>query len=132
VLPWTVGRAYREVGLSAHRDLFVDALLRLAPDAVVRSGSGSGGGPVLPEQVEIVRGRSAAGQVIHLLNRSGDADQRFRAPVPIPPATLAVDSAHSRVRALRAGVALTVEIADDTPFVRLPEIGRFEVLVVEP
>ena len=130
VLPWTVGRAYREVGLSAHRDLFVDALLRLAPDAVARSGSG--GGPVLPEQVEIVRGRSAAGQVIHLLNRSGDADQRFRAPVPIPPATLAVDSAHSRVRALRAGVALTVEIADDTPFVRLPEIGRFEVLVVEP
>ncbi|MBA2247601.1 MAG: hypothetical protein H0W23_05690 [Chloroflexia bacterium] len=96
------------------------------------AGSGTGDGPVLPEQVEVVRGRSAAGQVIHLLNRIGDADQRFRAPVLIAPATLAVDSANSRVRALRAGVALTVEIADDTPFVRLPEIGLFEVLVIEP
>lgn len=129
LLPWTVGRAYREVGLSAHRDLFVDALLRVAPDAVVRSGLGSG--PSLPEQVEVVRGRSAAGEVIHLLNRSGDADQRFRAPVPIAPATLAVATADCRVRALRANVELPVASVNGQPYVQLPEIGLFEVLVVE-
>ena len=93
--------------------------------------SGIGGGPALPEQVEIVIGRSAAGRVIHLLNRSGDADQRFRAPLPIPPATMAVGTGRSRVRALRAGIDLPLETADGQPFVRLPEIGLFEVLVIE-
>lgn len=129
VLPWTAGRGYREVGLSAHRDLVVSALLRLAPGVEVRSGIG--GGAALPEQVEIVLGRSAAGQAIHLLNRTGDADQRFRAPVPIAPATLAVDAAARRVRALRAGVDLPIETAGDEAYVRLPELGLFEVLVVE-
>jgi hypothetical protein len=129
LLPWTVGRAFREVGLSAHRDLFADALLRVAPDVAVRSGLG--GGPALHEHVELVRGRSAAGQVIHLLNRSGDADQRFRAPVPIAPATLSLETADCRVRALLAGVDLPVASAEGQPYVQLPEIGHFEVLVVE-
>lgn len=129
-LPWTVGRGYREVGLSAHRDVFVAALLRVAPEVAI--GSGLGDGPALPEQVEVVLGRSAAGQVIHLLNRSGDADQRFRPPLPITPATLAVSSASCRVEALRAGVELPVATDDGRPYVRLPEIGLFEVLVVEP
>ena len=118
-----------EVGLSAHRDLFVDALLRVAPSVQVVSGIG--GGPALPEQVEVVLGRSAAGRVIHLLNRGGDADQRFRAPIPIPPATVAVGDAADRVRALRAGIDLAVETVDGQPFVRLPEIGLFEVLAIE-
>jgi hypothetical protein len=129
LLPWTVGRAYREVGLSAHRDIFVDALLRVAPDVEVRSGIGNG--PKLPEQVEVVRGRSTAGQVIHLLNRSGDADQRFRAPIPINPATFSLETADCRVYAVRAGVDLPVAVADGQPYVHLPEIGSFEVLVVE-
>ncbi len=129
VLPWTVGRGYREVGLSAHRDAFVDALLRVAPG--VQMVSGIGGGPALPEQVEVVLGRSVAGRVIHLLNRSGDADQRFRAPLPIPPATVAVGDGARRVRAIRAGTDLPIETADGHSFVRLPEIGLFEVLVIE-
>lgn len=128
-LPWTVGRGYREVGLSAHRDIVVDALLRVAPGVDVRSGVG--GGAALPEQVEVVLGRSAAGRVIHLLNRTGDADQRFRAPVPIAPATLALDASAGRVRALRSGAELPVRTDADGPYVELPEIGLFEVLVIE-
>jgi hypothetical protein len=129
VLPWTVGRGYRTVGLSAHRDLFVDTLLQLDVSVVARSGVG--GGKALPEQVEIVRGRSDAGRVIHLLNRSGDADQRFRAPLPIAPAMFVIDGSASRVRALRAGRNLPIERDGDRAYVLLPEIGLFEVLVIE-
>lgn len=129
VMPWTIGRGYRETGLSALRDTFVDALLGVTPDVAMRSGVG--GGAALPEQVEVVVGRSAAGEVIHLLNRSGDADQRFRAPIPIAPATLAVPAGTTMVRALRAGTSQPVETDGDTPFVTLPEIGLFEVLVMK-
>jgi hypothetical protein len=129
VLPWTVGRAYREVGLSAHRDLFADTLLQLDPGVVTRTGIG--GGAKLPEQVEVVLGRAAVGQVIHLLNRTGDADQRFRATVPIASATLAVSSANSRVQALIADRELSVQSDGEEAFVQLPEIGLFEVLLIE-
>ncbi|TDO35235.1 beta-galactosidase-like protein [Kribbella sp. VKM Ac-2527] len=117
MLPWTVGRAYREVGLSAHRDLFVDDVM-WAGGPQVESG--------LPEQVEIVVGRSAAGTVIHLLNRSGDADQRFAEPLPIARTWLAVPGTAVEVEALRAGERLPV--VDGR--MQLPEIGLFEVLVV--
>jgi hypothetical protein len=120
LLPWTVGRAYREVGLSAHRDLFVDEALRTgAPQ--VETG--------LPEQVEIVLGHSAAGQVVHLLNRSGDADQRFVRPLRIAEARLRIPggSGAREVKALCAGRTLP---ADADGWVTVPAIERFEVLVV--
>jgi hypothetical protein len=112
LFPWTIGRAFREVGLSVHRDLFVDQV----------------GGAVeteLPEQVEIVVGRSAAGFVVHLLNRSGDTDQRFAPPVPIAAGRLRVPEGTQEVAALVAGEQLR---ADDG-WVLVPEIGVFEVLV---
>ncbi|HEY3556050.1 MAG TPA: hypothetical protein VGL05_01230 [Kribbella sp.] len=112
LFPWTVGLAYREVGLTVHRDLFVDQV----------------GGAVetdLPEQVEIVVGRSAAGHVIHLLNRSGDSDQRFAPPVPIGPARLRVPDGVREVEALKAGERLPV----NDGWVQVPELGLFEVLV---
>jgi hypothetical protein len=118
MLPWTVGRAYREVGLSAHRDLFVEEALRVGAPQVETE---------LPEQVEIVLGRSAAGQVVHLLNRSGDADQRFVQPLPIRPSRLRIPGAGTgQVEALCAGRTLSAEDG----WVTVPEIERFEVLVV--
>jgi hypothetical protein len=116
LFPWTVGRAYREVGLSVHRDLFVDEVI-------------AAGGPSmeteLPEQVEIVLGRSAAGTVLHLLNRSGDADQRFAPPVPVGPARLRLPTGVREVEALRSGEHLPVTDG----WVQVPEIGLFEVLI---
>ncbi|TDO55103.1 putative glycosyl hydrolase-like family 6 (GHL6) protein [Kribbella sp. VKM Ac-2571] len=112
LFPWTIGQAYREVGLSVHRDLFVDQV----------------GGAVetdLPEQVEIVLGRSAAGFVVHLLNRSGDADQRFAPPVRIGSAQLRVPADVREARALVAQERLPVSDG----WVQVPEIGLFDVLV---
>ncbi len=131
VLPWTVGRGYRETGLTAHRDAFVDALLAVAPGVSVRSGAGAGA--ALSEQVEIVTGRSAVGRVIHLLNRSGDAVQRFRAPVPIAAGAairLELPSGAS-VRAAVAKTTQTVERDGEDAVVVLPGIDRFEVLVIK-
>jgi len=116
LLPWTIGRSYREVGLSVHRDIFIDEVIGV-------------GGPQmetgLPEQVEIVLGRSAAGTVVHLLNRSGDTDQRFAPPVRIGPAELRLPDGVREVQALRSGERLPVTDGR----VRVPEIGLFEVLV---
>ncbi|MBE1593302.1 beta-galactosidase trimerization domain-containing protein [Nonomuraea angiospora] len=114
LLPWTVGRGYRESGLSAHRDLFAD-----------HAGPGLETG--LPEQVEIVPARSGEAKVIHLLNRSGDADQRFRRPVPIAPAWLELPwPGEWRAYALRAGRELEI----DARRVRLPGIDLYEVIVL--
>ncbi|MEO3870437.1 alpha-amylase family protein [Nonomuraea sp. B12E4] len=119
LMPWTVGRGYRETGLSAHRDLFADrALAAAGADLAVETD--------LPEQVEVVLGRSAQGGVIHLLNRSGDADQRFRRPLGIPESRLTVPWP-GEVRALRAGRVLP---RDDRGQVLLPPIGLYEVLTV--
>lgn len=115
LMPWTVGRGYRETGLSAHRDLFAD---RLPPGLAIETG--------LPEQVEIVPARAAGEtRVIHLLNRSGDADQRFRRPLPIAESWLKLPwPGEWRARALRADRELEV----DGGRVRLPELGLFEIL----
>ncbi|MFG1819479.1 alpha-amylase family protein [Kribbella sp. NPDC049174] len=116
LLPWTVGRSYREVGLSVHREIFVDEVIKAGGPQVETD---------LPEQVEIVLGRSAAGTVVHLLNRSGDTDQRFAPPVRIGPAELRLPDGVREVQALRSGERLPVTDGR----VRVPEIGLFEVLV---
>ncbi|MBM7786632.1 alpha-amylase family protein [Tenggerimyces flavus] len=112
LLPWTVGRGYREVGLTAYRDLILDEVTAAGAPRIETD---------LPEQVEIVLGRSAAGTVVHLLNRSGDQPQRFAPPVEIGECWLAIDGTF---RALHADRILTSENGK----VRLPRIGRFEVL----
>ncbi|MEV4072631.1 alpha-amylase family protein [Nonomuraea fuscirosea] len=114
LMPWTVGRGYRETGLSAHRDLFAD---RLPAGLAVGTG--------LPEQAEIVPARAGDLRVIHLLNRSGDADQRFRRPLPIAESWLDLPwPGEWEAHALRADRPLEV----DGGRVRLPEIGLFEVV----
>lgn len=119
LLPWTVGRAYRDVGLTGHRDTFVDEVVRAGGRQVETE---------LPEQVEIVVGRSAVGTVMHLLNRSGDADQRFAKPLPIGEGWLTLPDGVTTVEALCAGQRLRVEDGR----VLVPTIGLFEVLVAHP
>ncbi|OZM82099.1 alpha-amylase family protein [Pseudonocardia sp. MH-G8] len=125
VLPWTPGRAYREVGLSAHRDLVVDAVVTAAPVPVAVETD-------LPDQVEVVLGRSRAGLVAHLVNLTGAGPQRFGPPVTVHGARMWVSWADpgARVRAVRAGVDLPVTVRDGRPGVDLPPLELFEVLVL--
>lgn len=114
LMPWTVGRGYRETGLSAHRDLFAD---RLPAGLAVGTG--------LPEQAEIVPARAGDLRVIHLLNRSGDADQRFHAAAA-DRGIVARPALAGRVGGARAARGPPLEV--DGGRVRLPEIGLFEVV----
>ncbi|WP_028648159.1 alpha-amylase family protein [Nocardiopsis sp. CNT312] len=121
VMPWTPGRAYRQVGIGGLRNVFVDEVTRTAT------------GPVrvetdLPEQVEVVLGTSAAGGVVHLVNHSGDVPQGFRAPLPVEGRRLRVPWWTEQPDwALRAATAL-----DGESGAALPRIGLFEVLVARP
>ncbi|GHJ36606.1 hypothetical protein [Streptomyces sp. TS71-3] len=125
-LPWHPGLGYRELGLAVLRDLIAD-------QALATGGCDLAIGTGLPPQVEIVLGRSAAGRVVHLLNRSGDAPQRFMAPLPVGPCTLTLPwpDAGAAVHAHYADRPLTVERAPDgTARVELPRLDLFEVLTV--
>lgn len=127
VLPWRPGLIYREVGLSRVRDGWVDRVL----EEMVAAGAASPAVKTdLPEQVQIVPGTSEAGTVLHLLNRSGDAPQRFVRPLPIGRGTVRVrlDSDALSVRALVAGVDLDWTREGEEVVVSTPPIGVFEVL----
>ncbi|TDE91733.1 hypothetical protein EXU48_15200 [Occultella glacieicola] len=123
-LPWTVGRVYREQGLRAVRDEVADRIRALGARPV---GAG------LPEQLQVIRGRSAAGTVVHLLNRSGDAVQRFLDPIPVAPVelTLPWSGPLPRARALVADLELPVQPAEGGIRITTPEVGRFEVLLID-
>ncbi|QOR69409.1 hypothetical protein IM660_11955 [Ruania alkalisoli] len=125
VLPWRPGLVYREVGLSRVRDAWVATVLELT-----RAEGGLAVGTELPEQVQIVPGRSSAGPVIHLLNRSGDASQRFVQPLPIAPGTvrLRLERDPTRARALVAGVDLNWTREGEEVVIHTPQIGAFDVL----
>lgn len=125
VIPWTVGRAFREVGLSAHRDLLVDVAMEVAREPIAARTD-------LPDQIEVIAGRSDQGDVVHLLNMSGVAPQRFGAPVPVSGSRFWLPwlSDGLRVHALVAGIDLPVCRSAHGPFVDLPTIGVFEVLVL--
>jgi hypothetical protein len=127
LIPWTVGRAYRQIGLSAYRDIFVEQALRLlGADLEVETD--------LPEQVEVIVARSAAGYVVHLRNLSGAAGQRFGKPMTIPPSRLTVrlpEGAPTRARALVAGHQLDLTSSGVGGVnVSLPAFELFEAVVL--
>jgi len=123
VLPWAIGRSYRATGASRLRRAFAAAIDTLAVEPLSLAGGVS-------EDAEIVLGESAAGPVAHVLNRSGDRHNRFAAPAKLPSADLVLPwPGVSSVRALVADVDLEVEPAGAGVRVRVPALGRYEVLV---
>ncbi|MEW2545349.1 hypothetical protein AB0910_06130 [Streptomyces sp. NPDC047002] len=122
-LPWHPGLGYLELGLGALRDLVADR-------AIEAGGAGLAVATELPDRAEIVLGRSAAGRVAHVLNRSGDAAGRFLAPLPLGECglTLPWQDAPAEVEALCAGRSLPVERTAEGARVVLPRLGLFEVL----
>jgi hypothetical protein len=126
LVPWRPGLLYREMGLGRVRDAFVAKMLALAsaPLQLVTD---------LPSQLQMVTGRTATSTVVHLLNRSGDASQRFVAPLPVGPGTLRVP-AHGEPTSVRARVSRqelkwSTEGADIV--VETPRVDRFEVLALQ-
>lgn len=117
-VPWTIGRSYRESSLDLVRDVLAEIVRTEVRPAQIAVDA--------PEQVSVVTGRSGGDDIVHLLNFSGLRRRGFGTPLPI--SGVAISGAFvRRVRALVAGIDL--EAVDGR--VELPELGRFEVLVVE-
>jgi hypothetical protein len=124
-VPWTIGRGYRDLGLTVERDLIleiVDALL-------------DGEEPVsadLPEQVEVTVHRNGADTIVHLVNMSGARPNGFGKPIPVRNGTLRIQGLHggTTARALVSDAACAVAAVDDGIVITLPDIDRFEVVVI--
>ncbi|GGM31400.1 beta-galactosidase trimerization domain-containing protein [Promicromonospora citrea] len=121
-LPWVVGTAYRDTGLTALRDLVVDLVTeRLGTPQVALDG---------PEQLEVVVGRSRAGLVVHLLNHSGQRGNGYGPVVPLHDVALRVPGLAGRPARALAGAATVVDDGDDL-VVRLATVTGLEVVVIE-
>ncbi|KAH7255124.1 glycosyl hydrolase 6-domain-containing protein [Fusarium redolens] len=121
LIPFTVGRGYRETGLSCQRDFFLQVFRQHAtPERLTFH---------LAEQVEITMHRSGDRIVLHLVNMSGARKLNFGAHIPITQGSIQItgDSHNVSAEALRRGQKL--EINDGT--ITLPELDLFEVVVIE-
>ncbi len=125
LIPWTIGRAYHELGLTTSRDIVVDLVGTLLNGAEPVSAD-------LAEQVEMTVQRRGDDLVVHLVNLSGARRKNYGPPLPIAGGTLSVRAGSvGDVQALVAGVPCETSRQGDTTVVRLPELGRFEVVVIK-
>jgi len=126
ILPWTVGRAYYELGLTSIRDHFVEMLTGL--DGFEKSLR-----CVLSDQIEMTVQRRGADAVIHLVNLSGRKRKSFGPVTPVRGGSLVIIRPRGAVvaRALVADAPCEVHTEAGDAVISLPEIGRFEVVVVD-
>jgi hypothetical protein len=124
-VPWTAGLAYYELGLTSIRDHVVDRLASVrGPEAVAVD---------LPDQVEVTLLGQGDRLVVHLLNLTGRLRQSFTTPTPLRGGTV-------RLAGARPGTTARTLVGDQPCptswqgadlVIELPDIGRFEVLVIE-
>ncbi|KAF2108078.1 glycosyl hydrolase 6-domain-containing protein [Lophiotrema nucula] len=120
VIPFTIGRGYRELGLRVFRDLFTTVLMeegKLEEQCLVD----------VAEQVEVTLNQNGKKTVLHMINMSGARKQNFGSHIPIAGGSVRVPSSAISAHALVRDEKL--EIKDG--LVNLPTIDRFEVVVVE-
>ena len=122
VIPWTVGRAYREFGTTELRTFLLHAVTPHARSAMTAS---------LPEQVEVIVGTGEDGPVLHLLNLSGVRHRTFGPHLTIPGGQLRLHgTCASRADALVAGQPIAIRHDGDDTVLDLPPLELFEVVRV--
>jgi hypothetical protein len=119
LIPWTVGRAYRDLGLTVERDL-ISSVVRelLAGDESVSAE--------LPDQVELTVHKTGPRTVVHVINMSGAGRSNFA------PLRLSGMTSGARAYALVSDAACLVTTDAKGVSVALPELGLFEVIVIDP
>lgn len=120
VIPWTIGRTYREFGTTEVRDLLTSVVDRLVEPTLTTT---------LPEQVEVVVGRDEEGLVVHLLNLTGARHRTFGPHVPVPDGELTLhDVDATTAQALVADQTLLVRRSGDGVVLELPPLELYEVI----
>ena len=126
IVPWTIGRAYHDLGVSALRDLVEDIARELLGGEEAVSAD-------LPEQVELTVHNSGPRTVVHLINFSGARRSNFGPVVPISGGRLRINglSANATGRALVKDEVCVIEHIDRKLVIQVPELELFEVIVIE-
>ncbi|MCC6178735.1 MAG: beta-galactosidase trimerization domain-containing protein [Chloroflexi bacterium] len=125
MLPWTIGRSYRDLGLTVARDVMHEIVQELlAGDEVVSVD--------LPEHVELTIHRSGERLIVHLVNMSGARRTNFGPPLPVRGGQLRVRGAgaNAAVHALVSDAPCQTTQDGDWLSIALPEIDLFDVIVV--
>lgn len=125
IVPWRPGHVYRQLGLGMLRDAMVKQSLGAAGQHLCLRTT-------LPQHVHVVPGVNVRADILHLLNRSGHAPQRFVEPLPISPGEIRVGMperpacvwAHVAQRDLEWGWA------DGVLKISTPELGLFEAIEI--
>jgi hypothetical protein len=126
MVPWTIGRSYRDLGLTVARDAVHEIVQELlAGDEIVAAD--------LPEHVEITVHKTGARLVVHVVNMSGARRSNFGPPVPVRGGGLHVRTAGSSptAHALVNDAPCQTNRQDDWLSITLPEIDLFDVIVVD-
>jgi hypothetical protein len=126
MVPWTIGRSYRDLGLTVARDVVHDLVQELlAGDEIVAAD--------LPETVEITVHKSGERLVVHLVNMSGARRSNFGPPLPVRDGRLRVRVADASptARALVSDAPCQITRDDGWLSIALPEIDLFDVIVVD-
>jgi hypothetical protein len=125
-VPWTIGRGYRDLGLTVERDLILSIVRDLLGDDEPLCVDA-------PEQVEVTVHRNDKRTIVHLVNMSGAHPSGFSAPLPIRGAALSLSGVckFAGARALVSDVECAVAQDDLRIRVSVPEFDLFEVIVIE-
>ncbi|MFN8635739.1 MAG: beta-galactosidase trimerization domain-containing protein [Chloroflexota bacterium] len=126
MVPWTIGRSYRELGLTVSRGVMHELVQELlAGDEIVAAD--------LPESTEITVHKNGQRLVVHVVNMSGARRSNFGPPLPIRDGVLRVRGADAgaTVRALVGDAPCQTSAEDGWLTITLPRIDLFDVIVVD-
>lgn len=122
VLPWTVGRAFHDLGLTVSRDLIADTVEAELGDRIEFE---------LPAHVEVTVQAVQDDTVVHLVNLSGVQGNGFVDPLPVRGSVIRVPFAARGVD-LRTGEMLPTDPVGAGVRIQLPEIGALAVIRLSP
>lgn len=121
VIPFTVGRGYRELGLAVFRDFYSMILTE-------EGGAKEKVSCSIAEQVEMTINSNGSKMVVHLINMSGARKQNFGSHIPISGGKVTVSgSSGITARALLSDQELEVKDGE----ISLPVLDLWEVIIIE-
>jgi hypothetical protein len=122
-IPWDLAALYYKHSLPAHGGILRDVVNRLLPERQVVTNAH----PLLEMSLMRQGGRT----LLHLINLSGHSQTAYFQPVPMRDIEIAVEGKFTIAKSIRNAAALTLRPAGSRTSIALPEIGDYELIVLE-
>lgn len=124
-IPWTIGRAYADIGTRNFRNVLASVIKELVP-------AGFGIMTDLPEAVEVITGRSNRSHLIHLISHIHSTGRSYADPIPLTGYHLRIAGRGTcRARSLVNDRYLTTASEEGWLIIELPTLGRFDAIALE-